>query len=127
MTAPVQTDDDQGWTPWQLRRRQAGPMWGVLLVSILSILFIFGCAGSSLLLRLPLAAVSWGVTPHCGVWASLAVEHRLNSCATQALLLQGMRDLPGPGIEPMSPALTGEFFTTGPPRKPRVVVLDLSI
>ena len=28
------------------------------------------------------------------------------------------RDLPNPGIEPMSPALVGEFFTTEPPRKP---------
>ena len=26
-------------------------------------------------------------------------------------------DLPDPGIEPMSPALAGEFFTTVPPRK----------
>ena len=41
MTAPVQTDDDQGWTPRQLRRRQAGPMWGVLVVSILSIIVYF--------------------------------------------------------------------------------------
>ena len=29
-----------------------------------------------------------------------------------------MRDLPGPGIEPMSPALAGRFFTTDPPGKP---------
>ena len=28
------------------------------------------------------------------------------------------RDLPNPGIEPMSPALTGRLFTTKPPRKP---------
>ena len=27
-------------------------------------------------------------------------------------------DLPGPGIEPLSPALTGGFFTTEPPGKP---------
>ena len=27
-------------------------------------------------------------------------------------------DLPDPGIEPMSPALAGGFFTTEPPRKP---------
>ena len=27
-------------------------------------------------------------------------------------------DLPSPGIEPTSPALTGEFFTTEPPGKP---------
>ena len=29
-----------------------------------------------------------------------------------------MRDLPGPGIEPVSPALAGGFFTTEPPEKP---------
>ena len=29
-----------------------------------------------------------------------------------------MRDLPRPGIEPMSPALAGRFFTTDPPGKP---------
>ena len=28
-----------------------------------------------------------------------------------------MRNLPGSGIEPMSPALVGRFPTTGPPRK----------
>ena len=28
------------------------------------------------------------------------------------------RDLPNPGIEPASPALTGGFFTTEPPGKP---------
>ena len=26
-------------------------------------------------------------------------------------------DLPGPGIDPASPALTGKFFTTEPPKK----------
>ena len=29
-------------------------------------------------------------------------------------------DLPDSGIEPMSPALSGGFFTTDPPEKPRV-------
>ena len=28
-----------------------------------------------------------------------------------------MRDLPGPGLEPMSPALADEFLTTAPPGK----------
>ena len=32
-------------------------------------------------------------------------------------------DLPDPGIEPMSPALTGRFFTTEPPGKPRHVCM----
>ena len=29
-----------------------------------------------------------------------------------------MWDLPGSGIEPVSPGLTGGFFTTEPPEKP---------
>ena len=38
-------------------------------------------------------------------------------------LLQVMWDLPRPGIEPMSPAVTGEFFTTELPGKPRPMLL----
>ena len=32
-------------------------------------------------------------------------------------------DLPDPGIEPRSPALTGRFFTTEPPGKPRYMYM----
>ena len=38
-------------------------------------------------------------------------------CGAQAQLSCGMGNLPGPGIKPMSPALEGEFLTTGPARK----------
>ena len=34
------------------------------------------------------------------------------------LLFSTPGDLPNPGIEPTSPALTGRFFTTEPPSKP---------
>ena len=34
-----------------------------------------------------------------------------------------MWDLPGPGIEPVSPASAGGFFTTEPPGKPITRVL----
>ena len=40
------------------------------------------------------------------------------------------RDLPDPGIEPvslMSPALAGGFFTTEPPRKPREEVSNVNL
>ena len=51
-------------------------------------------------------------------WAShsgaRALEHRLSSCGAWAWLLHGMWDLPGSGIEPMSLALAGGFFTTEP-------------
>ena len=71
---------------------------------------------------------------HCGAWAlgmrasvvvahglsscgSQALDHRLSSCGAQASLLHGMWDLPGPGLEPVSPALAGGFLTTAPPGK----------
>ena len=31
-----------------------------------------------------------------------------------------MWDLPGPGIEPVSPALAGRFLSTAPPGKPKI-------
>ena len=37
-----------------------------------------------------------------------------------------MWDLPGPGLEPVSPALAGGFLTTVPPGKPEAQVLDVS-
>ena len=51
----------------------------------------------------------------CG---SQALERRLSSCGARALLLCGMWDLLGPGLEPVSPALAGRFLTTVPPGKP---------
>ena len=41
----------------------------------------------------------------------------LSSHGTQVLLLWGMWNLPGLGNKPVSPALAGEFLTTGPPGK----------
>ena len=51
----------------------------------------------------------------CGLQA---LERRFSSCGTRAQLLRGMWDRPGPGIEPMSPALASGFLTTAPPGKP---------
>ena len=34
-------------------------------------------------------------------------------------MLRGMWDLPGPGLEPVSPALAGGFLTIAPPGKSR--------
>ena len=50
----------------------------------------------------------------CGSWA---LERRLSSCGARAQLLRGTWDLPGPGLEPVSPALAGGFLTTAPPGK----------
>ena len=43
-----------------------------------------------------------------------------SSCGMKAVecRLHGMWDLPGPGLEPVSPALAGGFSTTAPPGKP---------
>ena len=59
--------------------------------------------------------------------ASLAAEHglqtrRLSSCGSRAQLLRGMWDLPGPGLEPVSPALAGGFSTTAPPGKAQTIL-----
>ena len=50
----------------------------------------------------------------CG---SRALEHRLNSCDPWASLLCGLWDHLVWRMEPVCPALAGEFFTTEPPRK----------
>ena len=57
----------------------------------------------------------------CG---SQALECRLSSCGARALLLCGTWDLPGPGLEPLSPALAGGFLTTAPPGKFRTAILN---
>ena len=56
----------------------------------------------------------------CGAWAqkcvsfsgcgSWALEHRLSSCGTRALLSCGLWNLPGPGIKPMSPYIARQIF-----------------
>ena len=80
-----------------------------------------GCTGFSL------DAESWGyslaamqASCHTGFscCGAQVLEHGLNSCGTWAWLLHGTWDLPGPGIEPVSPALAGRVFTTEPPGKP---------
>ena len=50
-------------------------------------------------------------------WALLLAEHGLNGCRTWAYLPHDMWNLPGSGIEPMSTALAGRFYTMGPPEK----------
>ena len=77
------------------------------------------CAGFSLRWLLLLWSAVFSSCAHglssCGSWA---LERRLSSCGARAQLLRGMWDLPGPGLEPVSPALAGGFLTTVPPGKP---------
>ena len=96
-------------------RKQVGE-WRIFFL----IIFIFDCAGSSLLrglFSIEVQALGHTGFSSCSSWA---LEHRLNSCDAQAKLLQGMWDLSGSGIKPVSPALTGTFFyywdTRGSPK-----------
>ena len=104
-----------------------------LLFFFLIYLF-FGCIGSSV-------AVSGGYSS-CGVPAShpggfSCCRARAPGAGAQYLWLAGSRAqaqvvahrlscsaacgiFPRPGLEPMSPALAGEFLTTAPPGKPTV-------
>ena len=70
-------------------------------------------------------AVRWPLT----IAASLVAEHslqtrRLSNCGSWAQLLCSMWDLPGPGLEPVSPALAGRLSTTAPPGKTSEVDLN---
>ena len=62
--------------------------------------------------------------------ASLVAEHRLqtrrlSTCGSWAQPLRGKWDPPGPGLEPVSPALAGRPPTTAPPGKPSLPFLNL--
>ena len=110
-------------------------------------LFIFGCFGSSLLREgFSLVVASGGYSSlwcagfslqwlllllivgsrHAGFSScgSQTLECRLSSCGARASLLSGMWDLPGPGLEPVSPALAGGSLTTEPPGKPQLMLFD---
>ena len=87
------------------------------------IIFIFDCAGSSLLrglFSIEVQALGHTGFSSCSSWA---LEHRLNSCDAQAELLCRMWDLPGPGIKPMSLVLVGRLFSTEPAGKPLLFLL----
>ena len=73
----------------------------------------FSCCGARALGMWVSVVVAHGLSS-CG---SRTLEHRLSSCGARAYLLRGMRDLPGPGLEPVSPALAGGSLTTVPPGK----------
>ena len=49
----------------------------------------------------------------------MVVASGLSSCAAWALLLRGIWDLPGPGLETVSPAMAGRFLTTASSGKSR--------
>ena len=92
-------------------------------------LYIFGCAGSSLLGRLSLVAVIRGhsLLPSAGFSLPLLLlwSTGFSGSSTWAQKLWHTGSVvprrvgfPGPEIKPVSPALAGRFLTTGPPGKP---------
>ena len=91
-------------------------------------LFIFGCVGSSFCARAPSSCGERGPPFTAARWpptvaASPVAEHRpqthrLSRCGSRAQPLRGMWDPPGPGLEPVCPALAGRLPTTAPPGKP---------
>ena len=58
-----------------------------------------------------------------GMQAAVVAALRLGRCSTWDLLLCGTWDLPRRGIEPMYPAMAGQFLTTGPPGKPSAILI----
>ena len=91
-------------------------MCGLSLVATRRGYSLLQCAGFSLwwLLLLRSMGSRRAGFSSCG---SQAPEHRLSSCDARAQLLRSMWDLPGPGLESVSPALAGGFLTPAPPRK----------
>ena len=105
-----------------------------------SFIFIFDSTGSSLLCmgflwwwEVGAALQLWQQTSHCSGFSlcraqvpghagfsscgSWVLECVLSSCGSWASLPCGTWNFPRSGIEPMSPALSGRFPTTGPPGK----------
>ena len=80
-----------------------------------SLRWLLCCGAHALGAQASVVAAHWFSS--CG---SQAVECRLSSCGAWALLLRGMWDLLGPGLEPVSPALAGGFLTTALPGKSTV-------
>ena len=79
------------------------------------------CMGFSLPWLLFLLAQGCVGFSHCG---TRVLEHRLSSCGARDQLLHGRWDLSGSGMDPVSPALAGKFFTTESAGKPTLNLLN---
>ena len=87
-------------------------------------IFIFGCAGSLLLLRLFLVAESGGYSSLWWLLLQSTGSRRVGS----AVAVHGfMWDIPGPGVETLSPALAGGFLTIGSPGNSSIDFLSSSL
>ena len=94
--------------------------WGLLFVAVRGLLMaVASRCGAWALGTWASVVVACGLSS-CGL---RALERRLSSCGAWASLLYSMWDLPGPGLEPVSPALAGGFLTTVWPGKPLIGAL----
>ena len=99
----------------------------LLLIFNLNIIFFFFCKTYFFIFLYTGSLVLYGAFSSYSAWVShcrsfsygaWALGHEgFSSCGTWALVCCSMCDLPGPGIKPMFPALTGELLFTGPPGK----------
>ena len=93
--------------------------WGLLFVMLRGLLIAVASLVAEHRLQVRASVVVAHRLSSCG---SRDLERRLSSCGTRDQLLRGMWDLPGPGLEPVSPALAGGFLTTVPPGKPKALI-----
>ena len=56
-----------------------------------------------------------------------AVHEILQARILECFAISFSRDLPNPGIKPVSPALAGGFVTAKPPRKPKLYMTGIEI
>ena len=78
----------------------------------------FSCRGAQALSAQSSVVAARGLSS-CGFWA---LEHRLKSCVHR---LRAPLHVRSSQIEPVSPTLAGQFFTSGPPGKPSDQTLDI--
>ena len=105
------------WFPDPVIMNLFGIFPGVIKLRILKKLFTCLC-DLFMTVQVSVATVSRGLAC-CRTWvlstgASVLAALELSSCGARASLLHSLRNLPRPGIEPTSPALTDRFLTTGP-------------
>ena len=134
---------DSGMSP-----REKGPAWHSLPILSLSLFFLttvwfiyfwlglvfitsqglsLGIAGRGCSLVVVWRLLIWWLLTVAhgllGMQAAVVAALRLGRCSTWDLLLCGTWDLPRRGIEPMYPAMAGQFLTTGPPGKPSAILI----
>ena len=94
-----------------------GFFWIILFIYLFSaVLGLHCCAGISLVG----ASRGFSLVAVLRLLIKVAslVEDMLSSCGAWAQLLHGVWNIPESGMEAVSPALAGKFFTTEPPGQP---------